>query len=123
MSICPDFKQTFNESYKKMFTQPEYKPLCEECEEEITSFYCVNCEEYLCTQCDKNLHKKAKRAEHERRVVSNPEEPAKSISSKGNKSSDSSKFNADASTKLEDSQANTCVGPRLSGGDARFSGS
>lgn len=40
--------------------------LCEECDDELSEFYCQECKELLCQRCDSNLHFKAARKEHTR---------------------------------------------------------
>eukprot|EP00808_Paulinella_micropora_P004156 g48791.t1 len=38
--------------------------LCEDCEEQAASFWCEECEQKLCGQCDKNFHRRGKRKDH-----------------------------------------------------------
>ena len=40
------------------------KKKCEECEEEDSIHYCVECEEYLCNTCSTILHSLKKRKDH-----------------------------------------------------------
>ena len=42
------------------------KTFCEECESEETAVSCRECEQNLCINCDFNLHRRGKRASHQR---------------------------------------------------------
>eukprot|EP00735_Rhodelphis_limneticus_P010277 TRINITY_DN2_c0_g1::TRINITY_DN2_c0_g1_i1::g.14911::m.14911 TRINITY_DN2_c0_g1::TRINITY_DN2_c0_g1_i1::g.14911 ORF type:complete len:437 (+),score=117.27,sp/Q9V3Z6/MYO7A_DROME/24.93/8e-20,FERM_M/PF00373.13/3.6e-09,RA/PF00788.18/3.9e-07,zf-B_box/PF00643.19/6.4e-06,zf-C2H2_jaz/PF12171.3/5.8e+03,zf-C2H2_jaz/PF12171.3/0.0051,IRS/PF02174.12/0.12,zf-C3HC4_2/PF13923.1/0.17,zf-C3HC4_3/PF13920.1/0.17,zf-RING_5/PF14634.1/7.6e+03,zf-RING_5/PF14634.1/1.1 TRINITY_DN2_c0_g1_i1:70-1380(+) len=44
-------------------------PLCDNCEEEPSSVWCVDCQEFYCEECNKTLHKAKAKKDHQREVV------------------------------------------------------
>jgi len=44
----------------------EPETICDECEKSIPSFYCNECEQNLCFDCDKRIHNKGARKSHKR---------------------------------------------------------
>lgn len=51
--------------------------MCQECEQAPTSkdgtYFCVNCEQHLCSECSVKIHNKAKRAKHVREPINGME--------------------------------------------------
>ena len=45
--------------------------ICEDCEIKEAEVHCVECGQYLCNDCDPNIHNKGKRRCHEREKISN----------------------------------------------------
>jgi len=71
MSFCSDCEKPFSafEHAIDHLTNKEQLfhalgRMCDECEEDISSFYCESCDQLLCRSCDKSIHNKGKRALH-----------------------------------------------------------
>lgn len=43
--------------------------MCEECDEKVAEFQCVDCEQILCQKCNEKIHKKGSRMRHKRNIL------------------------------------------------------